>query len=383
MTDRVMINDLRVNCIVGLNPWERRTSQELRISISLTVDLSLSSVSGRLIDTIDYGSLAEEAATIAIRGRYELLESLAEALTDACLQRLGVQRARVSIQKPAAIRNASAAVVEMTRSRERPEPRLLGVLNVSSESRVSTSVATDEDQILKRATKLRDEGCKLIEIGARSTNPSMGTKNLSEAEEIERLRPALKALLSYGFHIAVETWSTKTALWAIDAGASMINFTSTEPADDLCRSAGQHGTSLVLVHLPYFNPEEMHRSNPTYDSIDQIAETLSARADAARTAGADEIYLDPNTGIMHPKLDDFFKVELQMRAMDAARLLENRSYPVLINCPRKESLTSRIILSHLLLETRPTWIRTHDPEIVASVRRLQQMDSSYTEEPNS
>ena len=98
---------------------------------------------------------------------------------------------------------------------------------------------------------------------------------------------------------------------------------------------------------------------------------LAARADAARAAGAAEVYVDPNTGIVHPDLDEYRKVDLQMEAIAAARRLEARGYPVLINCPRKESLTSRIILSHLLIAARPSWIRTHDPEVIATVRGLR------------
>jgi len=369
--DRVEIDDLRVSCIVGIHPWERREPQEVRISLSMAVDLAPAAASGRLGDTIDYAELAAAAEAEARSGRHRLLESLAESLAGLCLQRSGVREARVRVRKPGAIRAARAAVVEVVRRRRRPEPRLLGVLNLSPESRVTPSVAADAASIGARARHLREAGCEVIELGARSTNPAPGSGNQSDAEEIERLQPALGSLTADGHRVAVETWSADTALWALGAGAVMIDYTSEELPVEVCRRAGERGAALVLVHLPYGDPERMHRRAPIEHGAGRMVASLSARADAARAAGAGEVYVDPNTGIVHPELDDYRKIELQMQAIEAARRLEDTGHPVLINCPRKESLTSRIILSHLLLELRPAWIRTHDPEIIATLRGLR------------
>ena len=119
--DRVEIDDLRVNCIIGVHPWERRSPQEVRISLSMAADVSPAASSGSLVDTIDYADLAAAAEAEAQRGRYRLLESLAEALAGLCLQRSGVREARVQVRKPAAIRAARSAVVEVVRRRRRPE----------------------------------------------------------------------------------------------------------------------------------------------------------------------------------------------------------------------------------------------------------------------
>ena len=371
MHDRIAIDDLRVSCIVGIHPWERRAPQEVRITLSMAIDLAPAAASGRLADTIDYAELAEAAAAEAQRGRHRLLESLAEALAALCLRRPGVREARVLVRKPDAVRAAQAAAVEVVRRRPRPFPRLLGVVNLSPESRVTPSVAVGRERIVERAERLRGAGCELIELGARSTNPAPGARRLSDGEEIERLRPALPPLIAGGFRVAVETWSAATALWALDAGAAMIDFTGERLPDELCRRAGERGAALALVHLPYGDPARMRGSAPIAHDATRMTAALAARADAARAAGAAEVYVDPNTGIVHPDLDEYRKVDLQMEAIAAARRLEARGYPVLINCPRKESLTSRIILSHLLIAARPSWIRTHDPEVITTLRGLR------------
>lgn len=371
MHDRIAIDDLRVSCIVGIHPWERRAPQEVRITLSMAIDLAPAAASGRLADTIDYAELAEAAAAEAQRGRHRLLESLAEALAALCLRRPGVREARVLVRKPDAVRAAQAAAVEVVRRRPRPFPRLLGVVNLSPESRVTPSVAVGRERIVERAERLRGAGCELIELGARSTNPAPGARRLSDGEEIERLRPALPPLIAGGFRAAVETWSAATALWALDAGAVMIDFTGERLPDEVCRRAGERGAALALVHLPYGDPARMRGSAPIAYDATRMTAALAARADAARAAGAAEVYVDPNTGIVHPDLDEYRKVDLQMEAIAAARRLEARGYPVLINCPRKESLTSRIILSHLLIAARPSWIRTHDPEVITTLRGLR------------
>ena len=369
--DRVAIDDLRVSCVVGVHPWERRSPQEVRLSLSMAVDLAPAAASGRLADTIDYAELADAAAAEARRGRHRLLETLAEALAGLCLRRPGVREARVRVRKPAAIRGAQAAAVEVVRRRPRPPPRLLGVLNLSPESRVSASVAAGPERIVERAERLRGAGCELIELGARSTNPAPGAPDLTGAEEIERLRPALRQLAGGGFRTAVETWSAGTALWALGAGAAMIDYTGEPVPAEVCRRAGECGAALALVHLPYGDPARMRGSAPIAHDAERITADLAARADAARAAGAGDLYVDPNTGIVHPGLDEYRKVDLQMQAIAAAGRLQERGYPVLINCPRKESRTSRIILSHLLLTARPAWIRTHDPELIAALRAVR------------
>ena len=369
--DRVAIDDLRVSCVVGVHPWERRSPQQVRISLSMAVDLAPAAASGRLADTIDYADLADAAAAEAQRGRHRLLESLAEALAGLCLRRPGVREARVRVRKPAAIRGAQAAAVEVVRRRPRPRTRLLGILNLSPESRAAASVEAGPERIVERAERLRDAGCDLIELGARSTNPSPGARDLSDAEEIERLRPALRQLAAGGFRVAVDTWSAGAALWALGAGAVMVDFTGGRLPDQVCRRAGECGAALALVHLPYADPVRMRGNAPITHDAERMTADLAARADAARAAGAGDLYVDPNTGILHPDLDEYRKIDQQMQAIAAAGRLEERGYPVLINCPRKESRTSRIILSHLLLAARPAWIRTHDPEMITALRAVR------------
>ena len=85
----------------------------------------------------------------------------------------------------------------------------------------------------------------------------------------------------------------------------MIDYTSAELPDEVCRCAGESGTALVLVHMPYGDPGRMHSLAPINHDSRQIVANLSVRADSARTAGAVDVYVDPNTGVVHPKIDDY------------------------------------------------------------------------------
>ena len=76
-TDKIQLRDLRAACIIGVGPEERSSSQEVRIDLSLEVDLEPAGRSDRLEDTVDYGALAREVVAMVEGSSFQLLEKLA------------------------------------------------------------------------------------------------------------------------------------------------------------------------------------------------------------------------------------------------------------------------------------------------------------------
>ncbi len=113
--DRVSIEGLRVDCIVGIRPHERVRPQPLEISAALNVHLARAGQSGDLADTVDYSDLARTLRRIAVEGRFGLLETMGERMCTVLLATPGVERVRLTLRKPCAIPHAAAAVVELER----------------------------------------------------------------------------------------------------------------------------------------------------------------------------------------------------------------------------------------------------------------------------
>ena len=115
--DRIFLEDLRVSCIIGARPRERRGSQEIRIDVCLHADLRKAGSSDRLEDTVDYGCLAREITDMAESSSFQLLERLAEEVAALALASPKVRRVEVKVSKPSALPSGRAAAVQVVRDR--------------------------------------------------------------------------------------------------------------------------------------------------------------------------------------------------------------------------------------------------------------------------
>ncbi len=113
--DRIIIRDLLVRSVLGVDAGERREMQDVFISVTLHADLRKAGESDRLEDTVDYRSIKKEILSVAEGSRYRLAEALAERVAALCLAHAGVRRADVVVEKPGSLRFARSAAVEITR----------------------------------------------------------------------------------------------------------------------------------------------------------------------------------------------------------------------------------------------------------------------------
>ncbi len=117
MADKILIRDLKVQCIVGINPHEREEQQEICINISMDCDCSKACLSDQIEDTVNYKSLKDELVAFVGASRYLLIEKLAEEIASRCLARERVSRVVVSVDKPGALTGARSVAVEIERCR--------------------------------------------------------------------------------------------------------------------------------------------------------------------------------------------------------------------------------------------------------------------------
>lgn len=116
--DRILITDLLLRCIIGVNDDERREKQDVVINVVLWADLRAAGRSDRMEDTVDYRAIKKRIVALVEASSYCLVEALASAIADACLADTRVQQAQVRVEKPAALRYARTVGVEITRGRE-------------------------------------------------------------------------------------------------------------------------------------------------------------------------------------------------------------------------------------------------------------------------
>jgi D-erythro-7,8-dihydroneopterin triphosphate epimerase len=115
--DRIYIRDLRVRCIIGIYPEERRALQEIEINVVMYADLRKAAASDNIEDTVDYKSVKKAIAAHVEVSQCLLVERLAQEIADICLAVRGVERVQVTVDKPGALRFVRSVAVEITRSK--------------------------------------------------------------------------------------------------------------------------------------------------------------------------------------------------------------------------------------------------------------------------
>ncbi len=116
--DCIEIRDLLVRAVIGVNDWERTGRQDVLINVTLFADLRPAGASDDIQDTINYRTVTKRIIDHVERSQRFTVEALAADVARICLQEPGVQRARVRIEKPGAIRFARSVGVEIERQAE-------------------------------------------------------------------------------------------------------------------------------------------------------------------------------------------------------------------------------------------------------------------------
>lgn len=116
--DRILISDLSARCIIGVWEEERREKQDILINVTLFCDLSRAGKSDRFEDAIDYRAIKKRIVAMVEESSFYLVEALAEAAADICLENPRVVEALVRVEKPSALRFARSVGVEILRRQE-------------------------------------------------------------------------------------------------------------------------------------------------------------------------------------------------------------------------------------------------------------------------
>ena len=114
--DRIVIKDLLLRGIIGINDWEREKRQDILINITLSCDLRAAGESDKIEDAINYRTLTKKIIKHVEESARYTVEALAADIAKLCLSANRVQRAQVRVEKPGALRFAKSVGVEIERS---------------------------------------------------------------------------------------------------------------------------------------------------------------------------------------------------------------------------------------------------------------------------
>ncbi len=115
--DWIHLRRVKTHCVLGVHPAERGKERPVWMDISLECDVRRAARSDQLADTLDYESIEAEVVAAAKRGRFRLVEALAESVAAVCLAHPRVLAARVVVEKPKALPLTQSVAVEILRRR--------------------------------------------------------------------------------------------------------------------------------------------------------------------------------------------------------------------------------------------------------------------------
>ncbi len=199
----------------------------------------------------------------------------------------------------------------------------MGVLNVTPDSFSDGGRYLDPAAAITHGLWLFAEGADVVDVGGESTRPRAVL--VDESEELRRVLPVVTELARHG-RVSIDTRHATTAVAAVEAGATLINDVSAS----LHEVAAATGAGWVAMHM-LGDPRTM-QDEPRYDDVVRdVRAFLLARAEAAVTAGVDEVWIDPGFG--------FGKTtEHNLVLLANVRMLAATGFPVVVGLSRKASL---------------------------------------------
>ena len=115
--DKIFIKDLLVRGIIGISEKERSHPQDIVVNATLYTDISQASASDNIKDCVNYRTMAKAIISyIQTASRYTV-EALAADIAGICLKTRNVQKVKIKVEKPNAVRFSRSVGVEIVRAK--------------------------------------------------------------------------------------------------------------------------------------------------------------------------------------------------------------------------------------------------------------------------
>nr|MBP7472146.1 dihydropteroate synthase [Prevotella sp.] len=247
------------------------------------------------------------------------------------------------------------------------KPQVMGILNCTPDSFYAGSRKQTEGEIAQRANQIVEEGGTIIDVGAFSTRP--GAKEVSEEEEMQRLRKALPVVRKEqpDIAISVDTYRAEVARMVVEEyGADIINDVSegglTGIVDTPLKQEKEEYPAIFKMmgqlKVPYILMS-------VQSNLQKMTFNFSKEVQQLRDLGVKDIILDPGFGF-GKSIEDNYRILNNMELLDIFDL------PLLVGVSRKrmihqlldvtadEALNGTTIVNTIGLMKNAKILRVHD-----------------------
>ena len=259
-------------------------------------------------------------------------------------------------------------------------PVVMGILNVTPDSFSDGGKYDTVNTAFSQAHKMINDGAGIIDVGGYSSKP--GAADVSEQEELDRVIPIIQKLTNtVGIPISIDTFRSTVAIAAVQAGACIVNDISAGDEDeDMIPSVAALGVPYIMMHKQ--GKSKTMQNNPKYvDVVQDVFDYLLAKKEACRTAGINDLIIDPGFGFGKT-------VEHNYALLKQLMVFNSLELPLLVGLSRKSmiynflgtdahnALNGTSFLHSFALQNGANLLRVHDvKEAVECIKLFEKMRS--------
>lgn len=255
------------------------------------------------------------------------------------------------------------------------QPKIMGILNVTPDSFFDGGQYLQPNAIFKKIENMVIEGADIIDIGAMSSRPF--SKELSENEELERLKMVLPTIMTHFPNLiySIDTYRYAIAQYALDLGVAIINdITAGQREPSIWNLAQEYKAPYIAMHMQGM-PETMQNKPEYHDIIKELLLFFDHKINQMRQAGLIDIIIDPGFGF-GKTIEDNFQI------LKNLNIFQELKCPLLVGISRKsmiykslhinasEALNGTSALHFEALRQGAKILRVHDVKEAKEVVRL-------------
>jgi dihydropteroate synthase len=258
----------------------------------------------------------------------------------------------------------------------------MGILNITPDSFYDGGKTTQAREIVAQAQTMLEAGATFLDIGGYSSRP--GAADVSEEEELKRVIPAIEIVLKEfpKTLISIDTFRSKVARPAIEAGAAMINDISAGSLDTaMLKCVSDLKVPYIMMHIRG-NPQTMSQFTEYENLTKEVLKYFSEKISEARSHGINDLIADPGFGFSKTRQQNF-------ELLQNLELFKQLEIPYLVGISRKSmiyktlettvenALNGTTALHSVALLKGASILRVHDvQEAVECVKLLEQLHAS-------
>ncbi len=247
---------------------------------------------------------------------------------------------------------------------------LFGVVNCSPDSLHRPSIATSVPEAAAKIEQLHADGAEGIDVGGQASTEAASV--IDAEEEWERIGAVLDLAVASADLVSVDTWRPEVMRRAMDLGVKVLN-----AADGMSNPASWEVAAEYrpLVVVPFLNgPNPSAVTHVVGDPLDAMGSFFDDRLRVADRYGLrDRCILDPGTGFGPDGWEWADRYAYQRHVYSHLDRLRSFGRPLYIPLPWKDTRDHAELLD-IIVDQRPEYGRSHDPDRVRAVERAHTAD---------